>query len=410
MGQSAAPRRRGLPPGVEIRTGKTGESLRIAFVWQGVRRRESLGIPATPTNIKYAANLRASVQLAIEKGTFDYALSFPNSKTARENVKPVAEKPIVKALVDEYIDVARRSKALSPSTIASYARWAKARVNPKFGHRVVEEIQTPELRTWISELTGALAVKSIRNCVGLLSAVLNRAQADSIITSNPLAPISLKSVLPKQKQNKDEDGVDPFNDAEINIILAACRTIEERALWQFALSSGLRTGELIALKDTDLDEAKGLIRVQDNIVSAEIGTIEKETKTYRMRVIPMLPGAREAITLMKSLPQTDAPYFFTNPKTKRRWLDDQQMRKGSWIPTLKLAGVRYRYPYQTRHTFASRLLMAGEPELLVAKLLGHTTVEMVRRSYGKYIKQSGGLVLKGDYSKFGADLGHVKPG
>jgi len=43
---------------------------------------------------------------------------------------------------------------------------------------------------------------------------------------------------------------------------------------------------------------------------------------------------------------------------------------------LRRAGVRYRNPYQTRHTFASQLLISGEPELLVAKLLGHTTTEM----------------------------------
>lgn len=104
---------------------------------------------------------------------------------------------------------------------------------------------------------------------------------------------------------------------------------------------------------------------------------------------------------MKSLPHQDPKFVFVRHKSRKRWLDDQQMRKGSWIPTLERAEVRYRYPYQTRHTFASHLLMSGEPELVVARLLGHTTVEMVRRSYGKFIKQAGGLVLRGDYSNFG---------
>lgn len=54
--------------------------------------------------------------------------------------------------------------------------------------------------------------------------------------------------------------------------------------------------------------------------------------------------------------------------------------------------------------------MQGEPELLVAKLLGHSTVEMVRRHYGRFIKEEEGIMLRGDYSKFGADLGQQAPG
>jgi integrase len=80
------------------------------------------------------------------------------------------------------------------------------------------------------------------------------------------------------------------------------------------------------------------------------------------------------------------------------------------MSALLRTGVRYRYLYQTRHTFASRLLAGGEQELLVAKLLGHATVETVRKSYGRYISQAGEIVLRGDYSSFGADLGQIKPG
>lgn len=76
-----------------------------------------------------------------------------------------------------------------------------------------------------------------------------------------------------------------------------------------------------------------------------------------------------------------------------------------WKIIIRLSKVRYRNPYQTRHTFASTLLMNGEPELLVAQLLGHTTVEMVRRHYGRFIKQPEGIKLKSDYSEFGANLG-----
>lgn len=112
---------------------------------------------------------------------------------------------------------------------------------------------------------------------------------------------------------------------------------------------------------------------------------------------------------IRSLNRNKTEYLFVTPDGQR-WRDDQQLRKGSWIPALKRAGIRYRNPYQTRHTFASRFLMQGEPELLVAKLLGHSTVEMVCRHYGRYVKEEGGIMLRGDYSKFGADLGQQAQG
>ena len=361
----------------------------------------------TPANIKYAAALRGSIQTAIEKQSFNYAEFFPESLAARASAPATKPRYTVQALVDTYIDTAKKSKSLSPSTLASYTRWANSRICPKWGNEIAEDIQTPDMRQWIAELSEELGQKSVRNCVGLLGAVLKRAESESAIARNPLGPISLQSVLPKRKKTDDENHVDPFNDEEIASILGAMRTKEEKAFWQFAFASGLRTGELIALKWANIDSVRGAVWVEDNIVSAGKGegTVEKDTKTGNGREVPLLPAAVEAINAMRPISKLVGPYVFLHPVTQTRWRDDQQLRKGSWTAALLRAEVRYRNPYQTRHTFASRLLMSGEPELLVANLLGHASTEMVRRHYGRYIKQTGGVILRGDYSGFGANLG-----
>lgn len=61
------------------------------------------------------------------------------------------------------------------------------------------------------------------------------------------------------------------------------------------------------------------------------------------------------------------------------------MRNVAWIPTLKKAEVKYRYPYQTRHTYASMMCSTGENIHWIAAQMGHTTTEMVIRNYGKWI-------------------------
>lgn len=374
----------------------------------GMRRRETLDIPVTPANIKYAGRLRAEIQNAIERGTFSYDAFFPNSKFAKLTAAPVQRRHLVNDLIDGYIDVARKAKAMSPSSIATYVKWARSRLKPHFATKYIDEVNTQDLRAWIAELSTELSPKSIRNCIGLTSSILNRAVEDGLIKSNPLTPIKLRTLLPK-KRASEEDKVDPFNAADIKSILEACDRPQERALFQFAFSTGLRTGELIALKWKHIDWKNGIIHVEDNIVSGEIGTVEKATKTDAERDVPLLPAARSALEMMRPLTALlkNGDYVFT-PDGINRWRHDYQIR-ARWTIILRNAKVRYRNPYQTRHTFASTLLMNGEPELLVAKLLGHTTVEMVRRHYGKYITQPGGIQLRGAYAEFGADLGQQAP-
>jgi integrase len=58
---------------------------------------------------------------------------------------------------------------------------------------------------------------------------------------------------------------------------------------------------------------------------------------------------------------------------------------GCWYPTLTTAGLRRRIMYQTRHTFASNALAAGEAPSWVATMLGHTSPEMLFSVYARYI-------------------------
>ncbi|WP_290680235.1 tyrosine-type recombinase/integrase [Halothiobacillus sp. 15-55-196] len=80
--------------------------------------------------------------------------------------------------------------------------------------------------------------------------------------------------------------------------------------------------------------------------------------------------------------------IFLNPRTGEPWEGDAPIRKTLWVPTLKKPGVRYRRPYQTRHTFASMMLSAGENIAWVAKMMGHGGLSMVSRVYGKWVQDT----------------------
>lgn len=72
---------------------------------------------------------------------------------------------------------------------------------------------------------------------------------------------------------------------------------------------------------------------------------------------------------------------------------------GAGHPTVEKAGLRKRVMYQARHTFASMMLANGEDPLWVSQILGHTTLDMLYKHYGKFIRnrmrKDGGRFLQG---------------
>jgi integrase len=111
-----------------------------------------------------------------------------------------------------------------------------------------------------------------------------------------------------------------------------------------------------------------------------------KTKSSR-REVKMPAPALQAITDQKTHTWVGAePHgeLFRNPGTGERWSSSQAVQK-IWATALKRAGVRYRRPYQMRHTFTSMMLSAGEHPMWVAQQMGHKDWAMIIRVYGKWM-------------------------
>ena len=83
------------------------------------------------------------------------------------------------------------------------------------------------------------------------------------------------------------------------------------------------------------------------------------------------------------------------------------------VYALRKGGVRYRNPYQTRHTWASMMLSAGEHPMWVASQMGHKDWGMIRRHYGRWIPDAdptaGGRAVAHFYSKNADQTGPKHP-
>jgi integrase len=385
------------PRGVTIRSNKTSESLQIDFIYKGVRCRESLRLSPTASNIKYAAGLLGEIQRKIGSESFRYQDYFPDSPKAKlfgYSVTKVTVGDRLRQQLKGYEHATANDK-MSPSTLNGYRKIIEGRLIPEFDSyqlRLLAE-QPSIIRTWVSGL--GVTAKTARNILSPLRSMFDDAINDQMIEQNPLDKIALKKLLVTTSKKSDYV-VDPFDDLEEQAILSSCDG-HAKNLFQFALWSGLRTSELIALQWGDIDWVHGLVRVHRAVVVKT----EKGTKTEAgTRDVLMLPKAMEALKAQKELTFLADGRVFYNPRTNEPWETDGQIRKTCWTHVLKKAGVRYRNPYQMRHTYASRLLSAGENPWWVANQMGHADVEMVFKVYGKWIptKASGQYKPVNDWS------------
>ncbi|MCW8470614.1 site-specific integrase [Fluoribacter gormanii] len=365
------------PAGVEIRRWSSGKTtLRISFYYRGVQCRETLKLEVTPSNIKYAERLRCEILNTIERGTFSYADYFPQSNLARR-FGHVKTNITIGELLRDFLDQIKATR--EHSTYIGYKKVCEAHLIPYFGEIALQDLKPAFIREWIRGLQ--VTSKTVSNLLIPLRAIIEQALNDEYIKSNPLDKIVISKLLSKQT-SKSNFKVDPFDKNEVKAILDATHHEQIRNLFQFAFFTGLRTSELIALEWEDVDLAHGIINVVRAVVKKQI----KGTKTIAgKRKVMLLPPAIEALNEQIKYTFDLGKRVFHNPRTNQPWETDHQIRRTAWVHTIKRAGIRYRNPYQTRHTYASMMLSGGENIMWVASQMGHVDTEMVMKTYGKWI-------------------------
>ncbi|HAT7006135.1 TPA: tyrosine-type recombinase/integrase [Legionella pneumophila] len=365
--------------GVIVRKWPSGKTtLRISFYFNGVRCFETLKIEATAANIKYAERLRGEILNAIERGNFSYPDYFPNSKRAHI-FGHVQSKITIGELLREFLAEAKSTK--EASTYRGYKRVCEGHLFPMFDKVEIQNLQPAMLRKWIRGLH--CTTKTVANILTPLRAVIEQALVDQYIKENPLNSIIVDKLLNKETKRSDYKP-DPFSVDEIKAILNESEG-QVRLLFQFAFFTGLRVSELIGLRWEDIDWKNQIIHVEETIVAKEA----KGPKTEAgIRDVLLLPPALDALEQQKQYTFSYKGRVFYNPQTNKPWETSQQIRRTQWMHILKRAGIRYRNTYQTRHTYASMMLSQGENIMWVSKQLGHVDVEMVIKTYGRWIPDS----------------------
>ncbi len=352
----------------------SSSSIEITFVYRGQRCRERIKLKPTSTNLIKAERHRSAILHAIENDTFDYAVTFPESK----NIAKFHEHKglTVKSYLEEWLK--EKEPTIKTSTFRDYRKTINI-LNTQFGHILLHELKRKHVYEWSKSLT--CTNKRISNLTSPLRTALDDAVQNELIDTNPISGWHYKKVEPPKKAD-----IDPFTREEQELIIDAL-TGQGRNLIQFAFWTGLRTSELIALEWSDIDWVRGTVFVQRALTQAA-SKAEKTKTSSGEREVKLLAPAIEALNNQKQYTFVKDNVVFHNPRTDKPWQGDQPIRKTLWTHALKKAGVRYRRPYQTRHTYASMMLSSEEPLAWVSRQLGHSNVLMTAKAYATWIPDS----------------------
>lgn len=276
--------------------------------------------------------------------------------------------PLFGEMAKEWVKIIE--KEIKLSTLTDYKYSMNRYVLPEFGNIPIRGINYLDIKKFASTLS--CSHKRKNNVLIPMRSVFKMAYLSEIIEKNPMDRV--------RNVKTDKPDIQPLSMDEVRLFLANVSS-RFRDFFAVAFFTGMRFGEMAALKWHHIDFRLGIIKVRVTRVMGEEGRPKTKKST---RDIKILPPVREALQNQRKETFGKSEYVFLNQYGKN--IDPMSMNFHVWKPALKKAGLSPRSMYQTRHTFATLMLDGGEHPGWVQKMMGHETMQMIYEKYYSYIR------------------------
>lgn len=285
--------------------------------------------------------------------------------------------------LDRWLETVARPR-LREHTFNSYREWLARYVRQPLGERKMGDLKAAHIQAVYSTmLERGLQPRTIRYTHSILTSALKQAARWNIIARNPCELVE----LPRQKREE----MKAFSPEEATRFLKAAREDKHGIVLAFALATGMRVNEYLALQWKDVDLQKGTATIQRVVVwRGGGGWYFSEPKTSKSRRTVPLPASlvarlaahrrEQAEHRMKLGGEYDnhdlvfatgkgTPIYYRNIATRH------------FAPVLKRAGLQGFRLYDLRHSCATLLLSAGENPKVVSERLGHSSIVLTLDIY-----------------------------
>lgn len=253
------------------------------------------------------------------------------------------------------------------STLMDYESHLRVHLAPFFRAKQLHRIEAKDVEAFIaSRRRKGRAPKSILNYLGLLHAIFEFGRRRGWNTENPC----------KLVDKPRSDGADPdirfLDESELEALLAAAPDNRigsvNRVMWLTAAMTGLRQGELLALRWMDVDWSSGRIRVRRSFVRGEFG----QPKSQRsLRSVPLAGRVSSELTAHRasSAFAGERDLVFGHPELGIPLERSRVLKR--YKAAAKRAGIREVRFHDLRHTFGTRMAAAGVPMRTLQEWMGH---------------------------------------
>lgn len=267
-------------------------------------------------------------------------------------------------VAEEWLAWGVRDRDWKPSTIAENRSNVNAHLGPAFGSRRIERITADEIEQWRDALVDerGLSRRTANKLLINLGAIFERAVKNHGLLKNPAKDV------PKLRVRYDPNAYDFFSPDEIEALGAAAASDQDRAVFLTAAFTGLRRGELVALRWGDVDFNTDALHVY---ASYSLGTLTAP-KSGLTRTVPMAEQVRDLLKEhRKRVPHDRADLVF--PGERGEYLDGSALTR-RYKKALKAANLRPLRFHDLRHTFGS-IAIDQATIVQVQAWMGHADVQ-----------------------------------
>lgn len=279
-----------------------------------------------------------------------------------------------------------------PRTYASYRYIVGYHLIPGLGDLPLAALSPSDVQGFLNgKAATGLAPRTVGYLRGVLRGALAHAERTDLVTRN-VARLARPPRIPRRR-------VSPLSVEQVRTFLAAIRGDRLEALYLVALGVGLRQGEILGLRWSDVDLAGGTLTVRHALARIEGRLVLVEPKSATSRRIVPLPGfvrdglvahrARQGAEPLRLSPAPKDPFgdlvFVSSRGTP---LDGISVTR-RFQRILAGAGLPHQRFHDLRHACATLLLSQGVPARVVMETLGHSEISLTLNTYSHVMPSVG---------------------
>ena len=321
-----------------------------------------------------------------------YEAEVNSARQSRTYIDPRRSRMTVGMLWPLYLS-AQQSR-LKPKTLAGYVfEWEK-RVRPQWQATRLDQISWEAVQDWVLVMGSGVGPSSVRYAFRVFSLLLDFGVRSQRIASNPAKNVALPRLERKPPRFLTVKQVEDLAAA------AGETSIMYADLVRLMAYSGLRAGEVVALRVEDVDLSTGKIHVRHNAPTIAGRIVEGTPKTAAsLRTVQIVPQLREILE-RRTEGRASPALIFHAPTNSASFLRIENMRRDTrWPELVSRLGLDGMTVHHLRHTFASLARASGADLTMVQKLMGHASITTTARVYADIFEE--------EYAEFANRFGHL---